>query len=190
MDTSNEKTTLYEKKAQLRRECRKIRSQIEDKQKKDENVCRHLVSMRQFLSCDVLLAYFPVGTELDVGLAIEKARRLGKRVAFPVCTSERDMIFRFCDTVPDAGMYGIPEPSDECETCIPSERTFCIVPALAVDKEHNRMGYGKGYYDNFLRSFPGTCAVVTYDELVFDSIPHDENDFKISTIITQGGSLS
>lgn len=46
--------------------------------------------------------------------------------------------------------YNIPEPIDGIE--IPAEKIDVVfVPLLAFDKKGNRVGYGKGFYDNFLK---------------------------------------
>jgi len=45
--------------------------------------------------------------------------------------------------------YNIPEPVDGLE--VPSNKIDVVfVPLLAFDKTGNRVGYGKGFYDNFL----------------------------------------
>ena len=45
--------------------------------------------------------------------------------------------------------YGIPEPVDGLE--VPANKIDVVfVPLLAYDKKGNRVGYGKGFYDQFL----------------------------------------
>lgn len=47
--------------------------------------------------------------------------------------------------------YGIPEPEDGIE--VPEKKLDVVfVPLLAFDKQGNRVGYGKGYYDRFLKN--------------------------------------
>ncbi|MBM6500520.1 5-formyltetrahydrofolate cyclo-ligase [Flavobacterium macrobrachii] len=45
--------------------------------------------------------------------------------------------------------YNIPEPIDGLEVLV-SKIDVVFVPLLAIDKNGNRVGYGKGFYDNFL----------------------------------------
>ena len=184
---------IYKEKAELRRACRKKRNSIEKEEKArlDEAICNEIISSPEFSSSSVILAYFPVGSEIDILPVVEYARKKGKRVAFPVCIG-RDMIFRYVDKVDEkedfeAGEYGIPAPKKECEEYKNSEDTFCIVPALALDKKGNRIGYGGGYYDKFLSGFSGKSAAVVYEELFFEEIVHNEYDVKIGVIITEKG---
>lgn len=47
--------------------------------------------------------------------------------------------------------YGIPEPQDGLE--VPTDKIEVIfIPLLAYDKKGNRVGYGKGFYDKFLKT--------------------------------------
>ena len=46
--------------------------------------------------------------------------------------------------------YNIPEPVNGIE--VPSSKIDVVfIPLLAYDEEGNRVGYGKGFYDNFLK---------------------------------------
>lgn len=47
--------------------------------------------------------------------------------------------------------WNIPEPVDGIEV-LPEKIDVVFVPLLAFDKEGNRVGYGKGFYDKFLGS--------------------------------------
>lgn len=53
------------------------------------------------------------------------------------------------DTVFVLNRYGIPEPDNTPEIDV-SEIDMVLVPLLAFDRNGNRVGYGKGYYDRFL----------------------------------------
>lgn len=60
-----------------------------------------------------------------------------------------------------------------------------FLPALAVDNGKNRLGYGGGYYDRFLKKYPETLKVVPISkELCFEKIPTEEYDVKADIIIS------
>ena len=46
--------------------------------------------------------------------------------------------------------YNIPEPTNGIEVPV-AKIDIVFVPLLAFDKNGNRVGYGKGFYDNFLK---------------------------------------
>ena len=61
-----------------------------------------------------------------------------------------------------------------------------IIPALCADRNGYRIGYGKGYYDRFLRRLPSSCCkiILTYSDLFYESVCPDEFDEKSDYVIT------
>ena len=86
-----------------------------------------------------------------------------------------------------ANKWGILEPSEEHQTeILPTQIDLIIIPLLIFDKQGNRVGYGKGFYDRFLQKCStnalkvGICTEEPIDEI--DDI--NEFDVKINTCIT------
>lgn len=59
-----------------------------------------------------------------------------------------------------------------------------VVPALAVDKNNYRLGYGGGYYDRFLSGMNCNKVVCIPKILVVDTVYPEKFDIKIDKIIT------
>jgi 5-formyltetrahydrofolate cyclo-ligase len=81
--------------------------------------------------------------------------------------------------------WGISEPKQGVPT--PSEKIdLVIVPLLAFDKQGHRVGYGKGFYDRFLKECRPDCQKVGLS--MFDpenqSIETNEHDVLLSLCIT------
>lgn len=75
---------------------------------------------------------------------------------------------------------GILEPDPaQCEELEPRGLFAAIIPALAIDAKLHRLGFGKGYYDRLLHTFPKDVALigVAFKEQghpeEFDKEPHD-----------------
>src|SRR5574344_1414230 len=62
-----------------------------------------------------------------------------------------------------------------------------FIPALAVDKDNFRLGYGGGFYDKLLSKVPDTVRkiVVIPSKLIVNSLPHDKFDIKADMIISE-----
>lgn len=62
-----------------------------------------------------------------------------------------------------------------------------FVPALMIDKNFNRLGYGGGFYDKFLskQSSKATRIVAISGELVVDKMPAEDFDEKINIIVCE-----
>lgn len=67
----------------------------------------------------------------------------------------------------------------------PNLLDLVVVPALAVDKTHYRLGYGGGYYDRFLAKFPNLETITPiFKELIVDELPKNSFDIKVKLIIS------
>lgn len=178
------------KKARL--ELAKIRADICDKQKYSELLCNGIEALKEYKDADVILLYFPTRSEPDISPLADIARRDGKKIAFPISvTKDCTLDFRFISS-PDEleiGAYGIREPRADAERATLSDRTLCIVPALAVDADGYRLGYGKGYYDRFLSAFKGNAVVAIHSSLVCERLPRNDTDIPVKTIITETGAI-
>ena len=60
-----------------------------------------------------------------------------------------------------------------------------IVPIVAFDDRLYRIGYGKGYYDHFLKVLDVIKIGVAFDCQRVNQIERDENDIKLDLIITE-----
>ncbi|MFT4088742.1 MAG: 5-formyltetrahydrofolate cyclo-ligase [Gordonia sp. (in: high G+C Gram-positive bacteria)] len=62
-----------------------------------------------------------------------------------------------------------------------------LVPAVAVDRQGNRLGRGAGYYDRTLAEVEAPIvAVVHDDELVETELPHEPTDAPVDWVLTPG----
>lgn len=60
------------------------------------------------------------------------------------------------DTAFTENEWGITEPLGH-DLADPADLEVVLVPLLAIDKQGNRVGYGKGYYDRFLKDCDPNC---------------------------------
>lgn len=77
--------------------------------------------------------------------------------------------------------YGIREPEGPSYD---GKIDIAVVPFLAVDKQGNRVGYGGGYYDRYLKRSPATRVAYGYDFQVVSVVPCEEWDEKMHLIVT------
>ena len=166
-----------------------LRSSICEEQRiaKSAEICEKISKTKEFSTCDTLLLYYPIKSEPSALPLLDLAFARGISVAFPISVKEDYTLdFRTVSSLEDLliGAYGICEPKKDAPHAIITNKTVCIVPALSFGKDHSRLGYGKGFYDRFLRNFKGTSIGITYSELICDKLPTDENDVPVKYIIT------
>jgi 5-formyltetrahydrofolate cyclo-ligase len=58
------------------------------------------------------------------------------------------------------------------------------VPAVAFDKDGNRLGRGKGFYDRLLNHTKAVKIGVAYDFQLVDEIPVEPHDIPVDRVIT------
>jgi 5-formyltetrahydrofolate cyclo-ligase len=70
---------------------------------------------------------------------------------------------------------------------IKTATSLAIVPGVAFDKDQNRIGYGKGFYDRFLQKHPDlpTVALAYTCQLTKTPISALATDIKPDIIITE-----
>ena len=84
-----------------------------------------------------------------------------------------------------AGAHGIPEPVESAPVIEKSNIDFALVPALAVDANGFRIGYGGGYYDRALPHLVNAFScVVAYGFQVISEVPLFSDDAAVDAIVT------
>jgi len=89
-------------------------------------------------------------------------------------------------TVIKKNNFNIPEPVDGIEIS-PDKIEIVFVPLLAFDKQGHRVGYGKGFYDVFLKQCEPQTLKVGLSFFEANEIIEDvnENDIKLDYCVTQ-----
>lgn len=176
-------------KHSLRRELKLSRRNIDNKKEADEIICRNLLNTDFYKNADTVLFYAALDDEINIDECIKTALLQGKKVALPVCLDDNgNMKFYYITSLNDIkkGFFSVREPdTDICKEVTDFNGSICIVPAISYDKKGYRLGYGKGYYDRFLKKFTFISIGLCYNELIMDALPTDEYDISVDYIITQ-----
>lgn len=151
-------------------------------------IISRIIGLEEFIRAKTVIMFYPMGDEADILPLFELSRDLEKKVAFPCSLGDGKMIFRYADNLSQliTGKFNIPEPQG-IKFEIPSnpDDSICIVPALAIDMNGHRIGYGGGYYDRFLAIYNGTSIGIAYDDLIIDNIIVEPFDIPVDIIITE-----
>ena len=157
-------------------------------------VARRLALTEAWSRADTVLCFLSMAHEMDTAAMISGARAQGKTVAVP-CIEHEDI--RFLIMPPAAGRlphdaWGIPVPDP---AWLPLDltraaRLLVAVPGLAFDRQGNRLGRGKGYYDRFLAGARRTAGNLTalgvcLSEQLVDEVPHGDRDQRLDGAVTE-----
>lgn len=181
-------------KESLRKSILSKRRNIENKGEKDELIRENLICNDLYLNAKQVLFYAPLNDEINIDDCINDALMLKKRVALPTCTDNNgNMKFYNISSLDDLklGHFGVREPdTDKCEEVTDFNNSICVVPALAFSKKGFRLGYGKGYYDRFLKNYISISIGLCYNELVLNELPTDEFDIPVNYVITENSIIT
>ena len=88
--------------------------------------------------------------------------------------------------------FGILEPKKSNKNVVPD---LVMVPLVAFDKNLDRIGYGKGFYDRFLKKISKKknkiiSIGIAYSFQKTSKIPTNKFDFKLDYIFTERGIIN
>ena len=128
-----------------------------------------------------LFVYLSFSSEAPTDMLVERLQEKGCEVYCPRIENGQMLAVRYGEDF-SLSDYGIREPIGEI---MQGEADIVVVPLLAADEKGNRLGYGKGYYDTYLRAHPSAKRVgYCYDFQICKKVPTDENDEKLDVIVT------
>ena len=89
--------------------------------------------------------YWPLSGEIDLRILKEKKPEIS--IALPSTNSKGNINYHPWKTKPlKKDFHGIPAPIDEPKLS-PNQLSLLLVPAIAIDKNGYRLGYGGGFFD-------------------------------------------
>lgn len=155
-------------------------------------LCDVFTSQSFYRDAAFVYAYLAYNTEIITNGIIERAWADGKTVAVPKVFDDGVMEFIKIDTFDDIseGYCGIPEPVKG--EIVKADSALIIMPGLAFDKAHNRIGYGGGFYDRYLERYADcrfTKISLAYDFQIFNQLETEAHDQKVDAIVTETGIL-
>lgn len=84
------------------------------------------------------------------------------------------------------GIYDIPEPVKGIAAAEDRQFDVIIVPMLGFDSYGNRLGYGKGMYDQFLSGQPDAVTIgLCYESGRVDALPVRSHDIALDYVVTE-----
>ena len=167
----------------LRNKYKNIRKNVKEKEKQDNIIFNKVINLQEYKQSDLILIYVSLKDEVDTIKLIKYSLKISKKVAVPKCECD-DIVFYYINSLEDLeeGKFGILEPKIN-KVVEDFDNSICIIPGVAFDKQNNRIGYGRGFYDRFLENYRGIKIGLTYKECICDKIDVNENDIKMDKVI-------
>ena len=173
-------------KSQIRKKILKIR-----RQKKIKKFIFNFdlildIFKKKKVSGRILGGYYPYNYEIDILQILEKFEKKKFIITLPKIKKNSQMdFFQWSKNDPlSINRFGIPEPISK----VVKYPDVLLVPLLAFDKKFNRIGYGGGFYDRYIKKIRKRKKVLTigfaYSFQKFKKVPTNNYDIKLDFIIT------
>lgn len=176
-------------KKELRSYIKSKRKSVENKAEKDSLIAQNLLSLDEIKNADTVLCYLSLEDEVCTDGIVTSLLNMGKKVGAPYCVdNDGNMDFYYITDFDDLRIqsFGVREPVlEKCEKITSFDNAIIILPGLCFDKNGNRLGYGKGYYDRFLQIHSLISVGLCYNSLIVKKVPTDMYDKKANIIVTE-----
>ncbi|GHM99248.1 5-formyltetrahydrofolate cyclo-ligase [Cytophagales bacterium WSM2-2] len=155
-----------------------------------EKIGERFLSQVDLSSIRVLHIFLPIISrkEPDTRIIINGIKKDFPFIRISLPRVEGDQMVNFYlgkETRLEKNKWGIEEPVSGIPTST-EEIDLVVVPLLAFDREGNRLGYGKGFYDKFLNQCRRDCQKIglSYFGPEDELIPTDTHDVPLNAVIT------
>lgn len=172
------------KKSDIRRLIKAQKSLLDENERQAaaEAAFAQLEQTAAFIMAQRILLYHSLPDELSTHAFIDKWHDT-KAFYLPRVNGLDLEILPYDKSSMRLGAFQIEEPDGDDITDI-NDIEMIIVPAVAYDRNGNRVGRGKGYYDRLLCHTKALKVGIAYDFQVVDEIETEQHDIGVDIVIT------
>ena len=135
-----------------------------------------------------ILFFAPRPDELDLWPLLATAIEERKTAVLPRynATSQTYTVCQVHDPARDlcVGKFNIREPVARCAEVALNWLDLILVPGVAFDLHGRRLGRGKGFYDQLLKTVRGTTCGIVFDEQIVREVPVEPHDIHLNCLLT------
>ncbi len=170
----------------LRKKMIKLRRNILNKDVKSNIIVNKIINLDIYKNSKVIALYKSLDNQVNLDYLIKYSQYCGKIVLLPKVVGNKLLFIKYhLGDKLEKSYFKVLEPSSYKENIYRDKIDLIIIPGLSFDKDSNRLGYGKGYYDRFLKKKNIYKIGVCYFEQLIDYVPINNNDIKMDLVINE-----
>lgn len=158
-------------------------------------IIERVAGLPEIQEAKVVHLYWPMmdRREVDTRLLIELLQDQGKEIILPVVAAT-GAVFTGASRMEHvryvkgehlrANRWGIDEPI-RGESVAVEDLDAVVAPALGAGRSGHRIGYGYGFYDEFLAQTSVTKIAPVYDACLVDAVPVESHDIPMDILVTE-----
>ena len=173
-------SSAAERKASLRTYMKRRRGENENRDIKESLLVENFFA-GGFAEKESFFVYLSFSSEAPTDKLIAYLLAQNKRVYWPRTEGGEIVPVEYGEDF-SLSPYGIREPLGKAYE---GKIDAAVLPLLAVDERGSRLGYGRGYYDRFLKRHPETKRIAyCFDFQLVREVPREEWDIPAEEIVT------
>lgn len=181
---------IRQKKEELRQRLLKQRKSISGPEfyGASANIIERLKEQDEFRSADTIHCYVSMNErrEVETRELIKELVSKGKHIVVPITNFDNGTLSHVRLSSYDqleTNKWGVLEPKGG-EEAAPGEFDLVIVPMVGADEAGNRIGYGEGFYDRFLKEVTCPTLGLIFDQNIVESLPVEDFDIPLTKVIS------
>ena len=163
-----------------------------ERKKLSERITARLLGLDAYREAGCVMAYVGFGSEIDTARFVADTLSQGKTLVLPSVERGNRALKLYDVRDPEnqleTGVWGIRQPrADLCPEISAAQIEFVLVPGVAFTRRCERLGYGGGFYDGFIRSLVPRPALVAaaFALQVLAELPMSETDQRVDLVMTE-----
>ncbi len=187
---------IYKKNMDIKEQKKTIRKMIsvekkkysmEEKLKLSKMVCDRIEQIEEFQNSNTILMYYSLPDEVQTVEFINKWCGK-KRIVLPVVDGVNLILKEYLPDMIEVGYQSILEPTNT-KIVNPSEIEFAIIPGVAFDRNKNRLGRGKGFYDRIIPHLKCKMLGLAYGFQMVEQIPLESFDKGLDMLVCESETI-
>ena len=155
-----------------------------------DEIRERLAPLPEFRDAGTVLAYVPIRNEVDVLPLVGRWIEEGRTVLIPLAgriDGAPVLRWRRLSALEELGKPPTHRPATRAEEYVqPPWEAPVVVPGVAFTGAGDRLGFGGGHYDRFLKGHERMSVGVGYGFQVVDWLPLEGHDVRVGRVITEG----
>jgi 5-formyltetrahydrofolate cyclo-ligase len=180
-----------QKKEELRQQLLKKRESVPEPEfyGASADIIESLKEQKEYQNAGTIHCYVSMNErrEVETRVLIKEMIAKGRDVVVPITNFDSGTLTHirlksYSDL--EKNKWGVMEPTEGEEVSI-KEIDLVIVPMVGGDLDCNRIGYGEGFYDRFLKDVHCPKVGLLFDDNIIEQLPTENFDIPLNKIITE-----
>jgi len=147
------------------------------------SIWQRVESLDIFKTADSVFLYCSMPDEVDTAAFMAKWEKK-KKLYVPLVIGENIVIKEYHKDKLRSGYKGILEPEADLPDISPETPSLALIPGMAFDKSHMRLGRGGGFYDRLMPQLKCPKLGIAFSFQLIDNIQGEPWDCKVDMVVT------